>query len=154
MNRTILAGALLAASLSACQLDPAGRCDAVADCGAGQLCLDGVCVVPARAGTPCEEDLECAPWSTCESGACAMLEGRCTDFSDCAYWEVCTADHACVADAGRCQAVWDCPFYREGWVSCDEQHSCTPEPGRCYDDADCASGQRCDAAAHACVTAG
>ena len=101
--------------LSACGGgDPAGDCDADADCGDARVCSAGSCVecaadddsasgrCAANVCVDCTSDGDCGPRFACDDGTCALLTDCVVGVvaADCAP---CAADAECFAGE-RCQA--------------------------------------------------
>jgi hypothetical protein len=121
---------LVAAAAAGCTLDPAGRCDARADCAPGLDCLRGVCAA-------CAGDGDCGAWQACGAdGLCEAVVGSCDDAGDCRSWEGCGADHHCalLVDGVHCADDGDCTVALE---TCDPAHHCSLPPGACAGDGDC-----------------
>jgi Cys-rich repeat protein len=127
-------------------------CASNADCAAGEVCIDGVCI---PAGPQCSQDLDCPAGQVCIAGTC---QPACTDFDgdgfcageDCddrdasvnpAASELCDGrDNDCdgLVDEGcgqACTADADCAAGQVCW-----QGVCVLG---CRTDADCPAGQAC-----------
>ena len=104
-------------------------CAGAADCGPGQLCVDGLCVDQ----NACVDDADCSPpLSTCRTATGECVE--CLADADCPSGERCVA-YTCRAG---CSSDGDCsdptPFCRPDGAECVE----------CLDDAHCDAGAVCD----------
>ncbi len=73
-------------------------CEEDLDCGARQICSDGICVPPPE----CNADVDCARGFTCNAGLC-----RCTGDDACALNQSCTQGRC--QTRPRCTTTEDCP---------------------------------------------
>ncbi|UCG16429.1 MAG: hypothetical protein JSV19_14145, partial [Phycisphaerales bacterium] len=141
---------------------PPTTCDTDADCSAGQICEDEVCVA-----AQCVEDADCAEGEVCEDGRCVeapecvtdddcdegfecvggectpIIEPECETDADCEVTEECV-DGACVAIA--CEDDADC----DDGLYCNGAEVCTN--GACVAGTDpCAEGEECDEDTDTCA---
>ncbi|MGE0788957.1 MAG: FG-GAP-like repeat-containing protein [Sandaracinaceae bacterium] len=104
----------------ACVAPCAGAC-----CGAGELCMDGVCTLPSTPDGGARCPLSCGPSLEC-----------------CADDEECVGDRCLPSCAGaRCGAT-DMTCCGEGTFCVND--TCEDPGERCVTDADCASGDACE----------
>ena len=148
-NRLFLRGmalAVLAFPAAAGAQAPGPNCASDDECGAGQVCVEGVCEIARDGGTiepgpACDADESCAPGESCMDGACVPSTATaCEADSDCAPDETCM-DGMCMGGmptSGTCAQDADCGD-GERCLAC----MCVASEGICMADADCAAGQVC-----------
>lgn len=124
-------------------------CASGADCPAGQICLNGLCVPSGSCGSDsdcpagslcvngmCSSDAECSAEVPCPFGEC--VNGECTGCgsdTDCPAWEVCI-NNVCTSSEGGCSVDADCP---PGYAC--EDNVCTQS--ECSASVPCPDGQKC-----------
>ena len=102
------------------------------ECGPGEACIDGECVLPE-----CQKDSDCPQSEICREYRC-KLEVECTQDGDCALGSICQ-DNKCVVG---CRNERDCP---DGW-ECRESQCVQPVTKPLEGDS-CAVDDECDQSA-------
>ncbi|TXD39141.1 DUF4397 domain-containing protein [Lujinxingia vulgaris] len=115
----LLGVALIALMVSAC--GDSDVCVSNDECGAGQACFDGECILQV---VDCYDDLDCGEsYQQCLAGQC-VNNTSCDVTADCAPGQACDSAGACVER--QCSRSSDCP----GSYLCDEG-ICTTTPRQC-----------------------
>jgi Cys-rich repeat protein len=132
--RNLIIAVFLCICVSAC--GPGDRelgCIDNLECGPGEACIDGECVLPE-----CLKNSDCPQGQICQEYRC-QLDVECTQDGDCALGSICQDNHCVVG----CRNERDCP---DGWECSGNQ--CV-QPG-CKSDADCPQNTRCNIQTGAC----
>lgn len=144
-----------------------GDCRTNADCGTGDLCVEGRCeplpstcqfaydcpagtaCVNAECTAVCRSDADCVAGDTCNSSHFCEATPDCETSATCASGEHCVGGR-CLAD---CHGGTSCPTSGRETSYCGEDSFCHPswQPAvACNIDTDCATGRLC--LAHVCRT--
>lgn len=131
-------------------------CISSSDCRAGDVCVDGRCVVDPCDDVSCPADTPFVDPSTCACVGCLAdsdcrqeSQQRCSDAGDCLYCLLrAEATNACVEQGLRlvdgccaeCALDRDCP---DG-THCEAGRCVIDDPRECVVDADCPDPARCD----------
>lgn len=135
-----------------------GSCDGDAICGAGRICVDGVCM-PAECAE-ITELVDCGYNFTCEDGRCFPNFVTCNDSTPCPYGYSCAGLGVCVPDPATCSETSDCeagyecvegkcllPCTLESTCpigySCSSNGYCEPDAIACGSGNSCPSGYTC-----------
>jgi hypothetical protein len=128
--RNLLFTAFFCAFLPAC--GPGDReleCVDNLECGPGEACVDGECVLPE-----CLQDADCSPGEVCREYRC-RLDVECTQDGECTLGSICQ-DNKCFPG---CRNQRDCP---DGWECLENQ--CVQPVTKLLEGGACAVDDECD----------
>lgn len=120
------------------EVSPAPVCQSTADCAAGEVCSNGVCVRPPP--PQCQADSDCAANETCQAGVCVPQSvPACVVDSDCAAGQVCSAGQCVVAPPVQCTSNAQCAANE----SCVRGQCVPNNPPQCVSNNQCPLGWQC-----------
>lgn len=115
-----------------------GSCTTNSDCGAGAICMDGVCEDDptdcGEASCECTADADCVGGRLCVDGECRAPEDTCQFNLDCGPGRLCV-DARCVAGC----ADGACPTGQH----CEDSVCVDDAPTACVNDEQCGAGRVC-----------